>query len=112
MTIEREPLIPGTLNVLILRALSAGPLHGYGIGKWITERTADVLRAEEGVLYPALHRLERDGAIEAEWGRNDTGHRAKFYSLTEDGRERLEAETARWIRSSRAVDAALGIGEP
>lgn len=103
-----DPLIPGTLNVLILRALSRGPLHGYGISKWITERSGDVFRAEEGVLYPALHRLERDRCLEAEWGRTETGRRAKFYSLTSKGTSLLEEETERWVRSSRAVDAALG----
>jgi PadR family transcriptional regulator PadR len=107
-----DPLIPGTLNVLILQALSRGAMHGYGISKWIVEHSRDVFRAEEGVLYPALHRLERDGCLEAEWGQNETGRRAKFYTLTSKGKERLEAETERWRRSSRALDAALGIGEP
>lgn len=107
MSTSRENLIPGTLNLLILKAVSAGPLHGYGISKWILDRTTDVLQVEEGVLYPALHRLEKEGALEAEWGRNDTGRRAKFYSLTPVGADRLEAEIERWRRTSRAVDVVI-----
>ncbi|HSH76009.1 MAG TPA: helix-turn-helix transcriptional regulator, partial [Longimicrobiales bacterium] len=71
------------------------------------DRTTDVLRVEEGVLYPALHRLQKDGSLEAEWGRNDTGRRAKFYSITSAGTERLAAEIARWKRTSRAVDVVI-----
>lgn len=107
MTAPRDNLIPGTLNLLILKAVSTGPLHGYGISKWILDRTTDVLRVEEGVLYPALHRLEKDGTLEAEWGRNDTGRRAKFYSLTPAGTERLTAEIERWRRTSRAVEVVI-----
>ena len=107
MTAPRDNLIPGTLNLLILKAVSTGPLHGYGISKWILDRTTDVLRVEEGVLYPALHRLEKDGTLEAEWGRNDTGRRAKFYSLTPAGTARLAAEIERWRRTSRAVEVVI-----
>lgn len=106
---RRENIIPGTLNVLILKALSWGPLHGYAISKWILQASDDELRVEEGVLYPALHRLERDGSLQSEWGVNDTGRRAKFYSLTAAGRRQLAAEVERWRRSSatlfRVVDA-------
>jgi transcriptional regulator len=107
MTEPRDNLIPGTLNVLILKALSWGPLHGYAISKWIQQSTNEVLRVEEGVLYPALHRLEREGLLQAEWGVNDTGRRAKFYSLTPAGNDLLEAEVARWKRSSSAVSSVL-----
>ena len=107
MNETRDPLIRGTLNALILKSLSWGPLHGYAVARWIQNRTADLLRVEEGVLYPALHKLERDGMLSADWGRNDTGRRAKFYSLTKRGRERLDAELARWHRSSKAVSAIL-----
>lgn len=100
-------LIPGTLNVLVLKAVSWKPLHGYAICKWIQRSTDDVLRVGQGVLYPALHRLERDGLLEAGWGVNDTGRRAKFYSLTPAGKERLGAEIARWKRSSEAVTRVL-----
>jgi PadR family transcriptional regulator PadR len=107
MVKARDKLIPGTLNILILKSLTWGPLHGYAISKWVLERTEEVLRVEEGVLYPALHRLEKEGCLEAEWGRNDTGRRAKFYSLTPIGFKRLEMETARWRRSAKAVETVL-----
>lgn len=107
---NRDNLIPGTLNVLILKALSLGSAHGYALSRWIHESSREVLRVEEGVLYPALHRLERDGMIESRWGRNDTGHRAKFYTLTRKGRTLLKAEIERWSRSSGAVWAVLDTG--
>lgn len=104
---RRGSIIPGTLNVLILKAVSWGPLHGYAISKWIQETADQELRVEEGVLYPALHRLERDRLLESEWGVNDTGRRAKFYSLTARGKQRLEAETERWRRTSAAVSKVV-----
>ena len=104
---ERTPLIRGTLVPLILKSLSWGPLHGYAIAGWIQQRTDDVLQVEEGVLYPALHKLERDGLLEARWGRNDTGRRAKFYALTALGRRQLEDEVALWRRTSDAVNTVL-----
>jgi len=107
MTTSRDHLIPGTLNLLVLKAVSSGALHGYGITKWILGRTEDVLRVEEGVLYPALHRLEKAGSLEAEWGRNDTGRRAKFYTLTPSGAERLRTDVERWRRTSRAVEIVI-----
>ena len=103
----RTPLIRGTLTPLILKALSWGPMHGYAIAGWIQERTASVLQVEEGVLYPALHKLERDGLLDAHWGRNDTGRRAKFYALTAAGRRQLEEEVALWRRTSDAVNTVL-----
>ncbi len=111
MAEQRDKLIPGTLNLLILKSLTWGPLHGYAISKWVLERTDEVLRVDEGVLYPALHRLEKEGCLEAEWGRNDTGRRAKFYDLTPAGLKRLETETARWRRSARAVETVLNVKE-
>ena len=107
MTREREGVIPGTLNVLILKTLSMGPRHGYGISKWISLTTDDVLQVEEGVLYPALHRLERDGLVAAEWRRAPSGRRAKFYELTRAGRRSLAEEAERWERSSGAVAKVL-----
>lgn len=107
----RDSLIPGTLNALILKALTWGPRHGYAISRWIEAHGADVLRVEEGVLYPALHRLEEQGLVSATWARNDTGRRAKFYSLTGAGRRFLETEIARWHRTSRAVSLILGATE-
>ena len=103
MSPDRENLIPGTLNALILKALSLEARHGYAISKWIGETTGELFQVEEGVLYPALHRLERDGLVEAEWMRSDSGRRAKFYSLTPAGRRFLDREVERWSRSSGAV---------
>ncbi len=111
MAEPQNKLIPGTLNLLILKSLTWGPLHGYAISRWMLERTEEVLRVEEGVLYPALHRLEKEGFLEAEWGRNDTGRRAKFYSLTPAGSKRLETETTRWRKSARAVEIVLNVKE-
>lgn len=101
-------LFTGTLDLLILRTLSAGPLHGYAIGKAIRDGSEGVLTVEEGALYPALHRLEGRGLLEARWGKTDTGRRAKFYRVTAEGREHLEAEAERWAEYSGAVTAILG----
>ncbi len=106
-----DSLIPGTLNVLILKALTRGSLHGYAISKWLQQTSEDVLRVEEGVLYPALHKLEKEKWLRAEWGVNDTGRRAKFYSLTPLGKRKLQAEVARWKRSSQAVSTVLDVEE-
>ncbi len=106
-----DSLIPGTLNVLILKALTRGPLHGYAISKWVQQTSEDVLRVEEGVLYPALHKLEKEKWLRAEWGVNDTGRRAKFYSLTPLGKRKLQAEVARWKRPSQTVSTVLDAEE-
>jgi transcriptional regulator len=100
-------LFTGTLDILILKALSWGPRHGYAIGRWIRETTEDVLVVQEGALYPALHRLERQGLLAEEWKLTDTGRKAKFYSLTRPGRARLRTESARWASYSHAVTRAL-----
>jgi transcriptional regulator len=100
-------LFVGTLDLLILRALARGRLHGYGIGRWIRESTQSVLDIQEGVLYPALHRLERRGLLDEEWGITETKREAKFYRLTRSGRKQLKEETVRWERHSAAVNAAL-----
>src|SRR5215210_3892490 len=97
-------LFVGTLDILVLKAVSWGPRHGYAIGRWIRETTEDVLTVQEGVLYPALHRLERKGLLAEEWALSETGRQAKFYSLTAAGRAHLRAELARWSRFSRAVN--------
>ena len=83
----------GTLDALVLKALTFGPRHGFGILRWISERTADVVQVEEGSLYPALYRMERDGWGVATWGVTDQGRRAKFYAITPKGRRRLDSET-------------------
>lgn len=100
-------LFVGTLDILVLKAVSWGPRHGYAIGRWIRETTEDALTVQEGALYPALHRLERRGLLSEEWRVTDTGREAKFYALTPAGRAQLRAEVARWTRFSRAVTAAL-----
>jgi transcriptional regulator len=100
-------LFTGTLDILILKAVSWGPRHGYAIGRWIRETTEDELIIQEGALYPALHRLERKGLLSEEWRLSETGRQAKYYSLTSAGRAHLRAESARWTRYSRAVSRAL-----
>lgn len=100
-------LFTGTLDILILRTVAAAPLHGYAIGKALREGSDGILAVEEGALYPALHRLERRGLLEAEWGRTETGRRAKFYRLTKPGASHLAAESARWKEYSGAVAAIL-----
>lgn len=97
----------GTLDLLVLRALADGPLHGYGVGAWIRETSGDVLRIEEGALYPALHRMEKKGLLAARWGETDLGRQAKFYRLTAKGRRTLEGEEARWREHVAAVSAVL-----
>jgi len=100
-------LIPGTLDILILKALAGGPLHGYAVAEWIHNRSRDVLQVDEGALYPALHRLEHKALLSAEWGASENNRRAKFYKLTAAGRKHLDAETQRWTRLSAAVGFVL-----
>jgi PadR family transcriptional regulator PadR len=102
-TIETGDLIQGTLEMLILRALQRGSMHGYGVAEWIHQTSQQVLKIEEGALYPALHRLELRGMLSAQWGMSDNNRRAKFYQLTAEGRRRLNAESQRWARLSAAV---------
>jgi len=96
-------LVPGTLDMLILKALATGPLHGYGVAEWIHDRSRDMLRVEEGALYPALHRLEMRGLLAAEWGTSENNRRAKYYRLTSAGQKHLTAEAERWARLSSAI---------
>jgi len=100
-------LLQGTLDLLILKALAKGAMHGYGVAEWIHESSQDVLRVEEGALYPALHRLELRGLLSAEWGTSDNNRRAKYYALTTVGRKRLAEETEYWRRMSGAVARVL-----
>lgn len=104
-------LIRGTLDLLILKALSAGEKHGYAVSEWIEAVTAGRLLVEEGTLYPALHRLERRGLVEAEWGLSDNNRRAKYYALTKRGAKRLAKEQSIWKRYSEAVEMALAQGK-
>jgi PadR family transcriptional regulator PadR len=100
-------LLQGTLDLLILKALARGSMHGYGVAEWIHESSQDVLRVEEGALYPALHRLELRGLLSAEWGTSDNNRRAKYYALTAAGRRRLAEETEFWRRMSGAIARIL-----
>jgi transcriptional regulator len=100
-------LLQGTLDVLVLKTLSWGPLHGYGIARWLQQITDDVLRIEEGSLYPALHRMERKGWIESQWGLSENNRRAKYYHLTSDGRRQLRAEAGEWRAFAHAVSKVL-----
>jgi len=100
-------VLRGTLDLLILKALSWGPAHGYSVAEWIERVTDDTLVIEEGSLYPALHRLDERGLIEAEWGLSGNNRRAKYYALTAAGRQALKAESATWTRYAKAVFAAL-----
>lgn len=103
-------LLRGTLDALILKAVSAGPLHGYGIADFVHQTTRGVLEVEDGALYRALHRMEQRGWLEAEWGVSVQGRRAKFYDLTTAGRKRLEAEHRDWKRYAEAVGRVFASG--
>jgi len=100
-------LLQGTLDVLILKTLSWGPMHGYGITRWIQRITDDVLRIEEGSMYPALYRMENRGLVKAEWAITENKRRAKYYRLTAAGRKRLAQESATWSLFSEAVGQVL-----
>ena len=100
---ERADLLQGTLDMLILKALSLGPLHGYGVIQRIRQLSDEMLHVEQGSLYPALYRIEQKGWVKSQWDTHDTGRRAKFYTLTRAGRRQLEAEEASWDRLVLAV---------
>lgn len=104
---ELAQLLPGTLDLLILRAVSLGPLHGYGILLRIAQISGKALLVEQGALYPGLFRLVRQGLLKASWGTSDNNRRAKYYELTPAGRKRLREETANWNRLAAAIAAAL-----
>jgi transcriptional regulator len=104
---DRVELVPGTLDMLVMKAVSAERLHGFGIARWIEEVTGDRLSVEEGALYPALHRMEKRGLLDSEWARTPNGRRARYYRLTDDGRAELEALRARWEGSAWAVRRVL-----
>jgi transcriptional regulator len=100
-------MLHGTLDALVLKTLSWGVRHGYGIARWIEEATDGAVEVEEGSLYPALYRMERRGWIDAEWGTSELGRKAKFYRITAKGRKQLAADTAQWTRFSAAVSKVL-----
>jgi transcriptional regulator len=101
---DKMDLLQGTLDLLILKALKLGPMHGFGISVLIRQMSQDVLRVEQGSLYPALYRLERQGWIESEWGVSHNNRKAKFYKLTPAGRKQLVEETSNWEKLSRAIN--------
>ena len=103
MPTQDTKLLQGTLDMLILKALSLGPLHGYGVGSRIRQMSGDVLIVEEGSLYPALYRVQAQGWVTSEWGVSENNLRAKFYKLTRAGRKQLEVEEANWERLAGAV---------
>lgn len=104
---EQADLLPGTLDMLILKAVSLGALHGYGVLLRIEQVTHGALQIEQGALYPALYRLERQGLLDAKWGTSDNNRRARFYTLTAAGRKRLREEIDSWNRTAGAIATAL-----
>jgi transcriptional regulator len=104
---DERDLLAGTLDMLILRALARGPQHGYSIARLIQSASDEVLKVEEGALYPALHRLEIRGELRSQWGTSDNNRRAKYYRLTVLGRRTLESESAQWERLSNAITRVL-----
>jgi PadR family transcriptional regulator len=107
MATKPVPLLQGTLDLIVLRTLAAGPTHGYGLATLVRDRTGGHVVIEDAALYQALHRLERQGCIEAEWRPSDNNRRARYYTITSAGRKRLAAEAANWRRYARALDALL-----
>lgn len=107
MAPKQKTLLYGTLDLLILKAVSFRPLHGYGIGQWLAETSRERISVDESSLYPALYRLQEKGFLEAEWGRSELDRRAKFYRLTDEGRARLEREQAHWADFVDAVGTVL-----
>src|ERR1041385_2981578 len=104
---DKADLLPGTLDLLILKSVSLGPLHGYGVLLRIEQITQGALQIEQGALYPALYRLEHQGLLASEWGTSENNRRAKYYTLTTAGRKRLKEETESWNRTAAAMTAAL-----
>ena len=107
MSEDNLDLLKGTLDVLVLKALTWGPRHGYAVARWIEEVTRGTLQIEEGALYHALHRLEKKNWVAGEWGVSEMNRRAKYYTLTPAGRAQLKARTATWTRYAEAIFAAL-----
>jgi PadR family transcriptional regulator PadR len=105
---EKSELLQGTLDLLILRVVANGPIHGYGISQRILQMSSEVLQVRQGSLYPALHRLENRGWLDAEWRLTESGREAKFYALTDSGRKQLAVETANWARMSEGISMVLG----
>jgi transcriptional regulator len=109
---ETLPLLKGTLDLLVLKALSWGPMHGYGILSWLESRSDGALGVDDSPLYQALHRLEGRRLVEAEWGVTENNRRARYYSLTSRGRSRLAEETSVWRRYAQSVSSILALETP
>jgi transcriptional regulator len=107
----RSDLLQGTLDVLILKIVALGAVHGYAIAQRLQQISRDVLQVQQGSLYPALHRLEKRGWVRAEWAASETGRDARFYTLTREGHRQLESQRANWMRLSTAVTAVLDTAE-
>ena len=107
--LEKTDLLMGTLDLLILKTLSLGPMHGFGVSVRIRQISQEVFQVTQGSLYPALHRLEQDGWISSRWGETENRRRAKYYRLTEDGHRRLEEKTRSWRKASGAVERILQV---
>ena len=108
---QRSDLLQGTLDVLILKVVALGPVHGYAIAQRLQQMSGAVLQVQQGSLYPALHRLEKRRWLKAEWAASDTGREARFYSLTRLGRQQLDEQRANWDRLSAAISGILGTAE-
>jgi PadR family transcriptional regulator, regulatory protein PadR len=108
---KTQDVLRGTLDLMVLKALSWGPMHGYGVVQWIKRTTDGTLDIDDGALYPALHRLERRGWIGAEWGWSENNRRAKYYELTVEGRRQLRRELTSWTRFSEAVSKIVNATE-
>ena len=111
MQTDNLNLIQGTLDILVLKALAFGPLHGYAVVRWIRETTDDALQIEEGALYTALHRMQKRGWLESDWGLSENNRRAKYYTLSRAGRKQLELSSRSWSRYAEAVFKVLRVGE-
>ena len=111
MTQDKSELLKGTLDLLILKIVAFGPIHGYAISQRIRQISKDFFQVQQGSLYPALHRLEDRGLLHADWKESETGREAKFYTLTKKGRKRLETELLNWERTSDAVALILRTAE-
>jgi PadR family transcriptional regulator, regulatory protein PadR len=108
---QKSDLLQGTLDMLILKVVALGPIHGYGIAQRLQQMSKDVLQVQQGSLYPALHRLEKRRWLRAEWAASDTGREARFYSLTKLGRKQLEEQRENWGRLSQAITGILHTAE-
>jgi len=107
MSDDNLPLLQGTLDILVLKALVNGPQHGYAVARWIRKTTDDTLQIEEGALYTALHRMEKRGWVESSWGLSENNRRAKYYGLTNGGRKELKKGSRAWARYAEAVSKVL-----